>query len=86
MRSEPVSEDELNKFKRNFKKNWLDAMKSNSGMARVLAQAEVLMGDWRLLFRMLEDVDMVTSEDVQLVAEKYLIKKNRTVAELISRK
>lgn len=84
LKSEPVSQRELAKFKRKFKRGWLDGMKSNRGMARILATQEGLMGDWRLLFRMLKDVDKVTAEDVQQVAKKYLVRKNRTVAELVT--
>jgi len=74
----------LNKFKRNFKKDWLEGMKSNARMAQNLASNEVLMGDWHLLFQMFKDVDKVTAADIQRVAKQYLVRKNRTIGQIVT--
>jgi len=84
LKTELVSEWELRKFKRNFKKGWLDGMKRNARLARHLSEADVIMGGWRNLFRMIRDVDKVTAEDIQRVAQTYLVRKNRTVAQIVT--
>ncbi len=53
---------------------------SNSGMAEQLTSYYADYGDWRKLFTSIEDIDKVTSDDVQRVARKYLIPETRTVA------
>ena len=37
-------------------------------------------GDWRRLFSELDDYDKVTADDVQRVANTYLVKEHRTLA------
>ncbi len=82
----PVSEEELSKYKRMTKKGLLEQMQSNAGMAEMLANAEVLLGDWRLTFDQLTRVDAVTAADVQRVANTYLTNRNRTVGEIVPEK
>ncbi|RKY86557.1 insulinase family protein [candidate division KSB1 bacterium] len=84
LKTKPISPEELNKFKRNFKKDWLEGMKSNARMAQNLASNEVLMGDWHLLFQMFKDVDKVTAADIQRVAKQYLVRKNRTIGQIVT--
>jgi predicted Zn-dependent peptidase len=38
-----------------------------------------MTGDWRNLFGQLEQIDTVTAEDVQRVAQEYFTTKNKTV-------
>jgi predicted Zn-dependent peptidase len=38
-----------------------------------------LTGDWRNLFKQLDDIEKVTADDIQLVAQKYFTVENRTV-------
>jgi predicted Zn-dependent peptidase len=86
MQTEKVTDLELQKFKRSYRKNLFDAMKSNANMARLLTNSKVLYGDWRDLFDEIDQINAVTAEDIQRVAREYLIKKNRTVGELIPEK
>jgi predicted Zn-dependent peptidase len=53
---------------------------SNSGLAEELCFYSVNFGDWRKLFTALEDYEKVTVEDVQRVAQTYLVDRARTVA------
>ncbi len=80
---EPVSDDELIKYKLSTQKSMIDEMKNNGDMAATLTFNEVVMGDWQKAFDSIKDVDAVTVADVQNVAQKYLVKKHRTVGELI---
>jgi predicted Zn-dependent peptidase len=86
LKTESVTPDELNKYKRSTKKNLIDSMKGNAGMASLLANTEILEGDWRKAFDGLRQVDAVTADDIQRVAKTYLISKNRTIGELVSEK
>jgi predicted Zn-dependent peptidase len=83
IKTELVSGEEMSKYKRGTKKGLIDGMKSNSSMARMLTNYDILGGDWRLLFTEIDRVDAVMAEDVQRVAQTYLVKKNRTIGEII---
>ncbi len=83
IKEESVTPEELTKFKRNAEKDILDRMKSNSSMARLLTYADVVLGDWKLTFDQVKDIRAITEEDVKRVANTYLIKKNRTIGEIV---
>jgi predicted Zn-dependent peptidase len=51
----------------------------NSGMAQVLATTDVLEGDWRNLFKVLDKINAVTPQDVQRVAKATFSDNGRTV-------
>ena len=61
-------------------------MKTINGKANALGTYDVIFGDYRKLFRMVEDINRVTREDLQLVARKYFNAHNRTVAILTPEK
>jgi predicted Zn-dependent peptidase len=83
LKAELVSQEEMTKYKRSTKKNLISSMKSNGNMARMLTNSEALVGDWRALFDEINKVEAITSEDIQRVAKIYLVKKNRTVGEIV---
>ena len=83
IKKESVTDEELTKYKRTTKKGTLDQMKSNSRMVALLTFNEVVLGDWRCLFDDLKKVERITHDDIKRVANKYLVKKNRTVGEVI---
>ncbi|MGH9540482.1 MAG: M16 family metallopeptidase [Terriglobales bacterium] len=56
---------------------------SNAGMAQELAFYYTNFGDWRQLFRHLDQINHVTAADVQRVARKYFQPRLRTVAYLV---
>ena len=56
---------------------------SNAGMAQELAFYYTNFGDWRQLFRHLDDINRVTAADVQRVARQYFQPQLRTVAYLV---
>jgi predicted Zn-dependent peptidase len=79
LKSQPVSDAELQAVKAKEKKKFLDKLDSNMGLAMELANAQNLQGDWRKTFRWLDKVDKVTAADVQRVAGAAFSKSNRTV-------
>jgi len=83
---EPVSQEELGKYKRQTKKGLIDGMKPNSQMAQTLTFNDVVRGDWRKTFDTVKELETITAADVQAVAAKYLVKKNRTIGEIVPEK
>jgi predicted Zn-dependent peptidase len=52
---------------------------SNLGLAIQFAEMKTLTGDWRNIFRSLNEIEAVTVEDVQRVAKETFERSNRTV-------
>jgi predicted Zn-dependent peptidase len=82
LRSRPVSAEELSIAKRKIAMSYLKELKSSLSLARDLARAQAVYGDWRALTRWYEQMLEVSLADVQRVAEKYLGPETRTVARL----
>jgi predicted Zn-dependent peptidase len=82
MKKEPVSAEELAGVKARAKSALIDRLSDNLGFAQELAYAQNLRGDWRLLFRELDEIDRVTPADIQRVALKVFVKSNRTVGQI----
>ena len=53
---------------------------NNEGLASLLTANYAAYGDWRKLFTSLGDLDKVTAEDVQRVAQQYLVTPSETSA------
>lgn len=84
LKTELVSEEELQRVKTQARAGLLRSLDSNMGMARLLADYEVKTGDWRELFTQLDKLAAITAEDVQRVAQKTFTPENRTVGKLLS--
>jgi len=84
--NEPVKKRELQKVLNKMEADFIRGLRSNSGLAYHISNYETLTGDWRYMTRYLDEVKKVTPKDIQTVARKYLIKKNRTVAVLVNSK
>jgi len=83
IKDEPVSRHELQKIINQTEARFIRQLGSNSGLASQLSYFELVAGDWRYILDQIEAVRGVTAEDIQRVARKYLVPKNRTVAELV---
>ncbi|MBF2072584.1 MAG: insulinase family protein [Synechococcales cyanobacterium C42_A2020_086] len=84
LKTEPVSEDELDQVKTQTRAGLLQTLASNQGMASLLPEYEAKTGDWRNLFTQLAAIDAVTAADVQRVANQLFQPQNRTVGKLLS--
>ncbi len=82
MKNELLPVEEVEKIKARAKASFINGLNSNMGLAMQLATFENKYGDWRELFKQLNRINAVTPEDIQRVAQKYFVKKNRTVAKL----
>ncbi len=79
LKTEPISDAELEKAKRQILTSMLRHMKGNSGLARTLSSYEVL-GGWRYLVDYEENLDAITSDQLMAAAKRYLTAENRTIA------
>ena len=83
LKSEPVSAQELEKAKTRLLASTLRRLDSVLSTAMLLGQQQLLTGDWKNLYRYLDEVQAVTPQDLQKAAAAYLTASNRTVAELV---
>lgn len=85
LKTQPVSDQELERVKTQARAGVLRSLDSNMGMAQLLLEYEVKTGSWRNLFKQLEAIAQVTPADVQRVADKTFTPENRTVGRLLSK-
>ncbi|MDQ3012984.1 MAG: insulinase family protein [Acidobacteriota bacterium] len=83
VKAQPITAQELEKAKNIQLASFYRQMKTISGKANTLGTYEVFFGDYRKLFSAADEFRKVTKEDIQRVARKYFLDKNRTVATLI---
>jgi len=83
LKTEKVTEEQLKRVKTQLRAGLIRGLDSNSGMAQNLATTKAMFGDWKMLFKQIDDLDKVTADDVQAAARKYLIAKNRTVGSTV---
>jgi predicted Zn-dependent peptidase len=84
LKTEPVSEEELERAKNQLQAGLLRSLDSNQGMARLLTEYEVKTGDWRNLFNQLTAIAAVTPADIQRVAQQTFTPENRTIGRILS--
>lgn len=84
MKNGEITQEELDRVKTNARAGLIRGLDSNSGLAQQLATAESRRGDWRKVFTDIEELENITIEDLQRVANKYLTKENRTVGIIVN--
>jgi predicted Zn-dependent peptidase len=85
VKTEPVSERELQKVKNNLEASYIRSMSSNMGLAMTLMRYQLLFGDWKLYLKYKDLVSSITAAEVMDFAKTYLAAENRTVATLIKK-
>lgn len=80
LKREKVPEKELQKIRNQIEADFIRNLASNSGMASQLVYDQAILGDWRYLFKYLQEIRKVTTDDIQRVAKKYFQLKNETAA------
>lgn len=85
VKNEGVSQQELDRVITNAKANLVRGLNTNLGLAMNLASTHGQEGDWRRLFTRIDDLENVTVEDIQRVANEYLVKNKRTVGKIVNR-
>ena len=79
--SEPLSEADMNRARHQILMSMLRAMRTNSGLARMLSSYQIL-GDWKYLMEYEERLNAVVPDDLTRIVERYLQRNNRTIATL----
>ncbi len=81
LKREPVSEEELERVRRQVTASVMFALDSNDELAEALARFQTVFSDWRLLGTYPKRVAAVTAEDVRGIAQRFLTPENRVVIE-----
>jgi predicted Zn-dependent peptidase len=79
LQKEPIADWELQKARNGARRNFINGLQSSLARANSIGQYAVYYGDPNLINTRLDKVSAVTKEDVQRVANKYLLQTNRTV-------
>lgn len=79
LQKEPIADWELQKAKNGARRNFINSLQSSLGRANAIGQAAVYYNDPNVINTRLDKVMAVTKDDVQRVANKYLVQTNRTV-------
>ena len=82
MKTEDVTDDELERYKTRTKADKLRGLADNEGLANELATYQTLYGDWREMFKEIAKIDAVTKADIRRVASKTFVESNRTSARI----
>ncbi|MBT8364221.1 MAG: insulinase family protein, partial [Deltaproteobacteria bacterium] len=77
MKTELVSDRELQRIKKLNQRDFIDRMRSNESLAGTLATLEVQVG-WRYMMNYLEKIDSITPEDIRQAANKFIQTDNKT--------
>jgi zinc protease len=75
---QPVTDEEVERAKLRFQRGRERLVSSSQALAIQLSEWAA-SGDWRLFFVHRDRLEKVTSEDVNRVAAKYIVRSNRTV-------
>jgi predicted Zn-dependent peptidase len=79
LQKEPIADWELQKAKAGARRAFINSLQSSLGRANNIGQFAVYYNDPNLINTRIDKVTAVTKEDVQRVANKYLVPTNRTV-------
>jgi predicted Zn-dependent peptidase len=82
LKTSKVSPEDLEAAKRRVRIDFLKALPSNDGLAEILAQCELLFGDWKAMFISYEQILATTADDIQRLARVYLNIESRTFVEI----
>ncbi|MFQ5670919.1 MAG: insulinase family protein [Acidobacteriota bacterium] len=84
LKTEPVTDEELSRFKTRAKADLVRSLRNNQGLAVNLVRWQTLYGDWRELFRYVDRIEAVNKEDIQRVAQQTFTDSNRTTAMIVT--
>ncbi len=79
LKTEDISDEELKMIRTRAKANLLRGLDSNEGLATQLALFQTRYGDWRELFRQVDNLEKVSKADIRRVANQTFVPVNRTV-------
>lgn len=77
-----VKEQEITRVKNRIYVDMVESLNSNAGMADLMSYNELMMQDYKYLFTYLEQIQSITSQDIQRVAKATFIEKNNTTVRI----
>jgi predicted Zn-dependent peptidase len=80
-----ITQTELDRALTNARASQVRSLNSNMGLALSFAESHAQQGSWKRTFQRLEDLEAVSLDDLQRVAQTYFVKKNRTVGMIKNR-
>ena len=83
-KSRKVDDVTLGRVKNKTRADLIRRLDSNPGLASLVTAYHAIYGDWRKLFTSLDELDRITADDVQRVAQECFVPEKRTVAYLIA--
>ena len=83
MKTEPISEKDLQKAKNQMESEFIMGLQSNESRGENLGSFEIDSGDYNNIFSYSKRIQAVTADDVMRVAREYFTDKKRTVITLI---
>ncbi len=81
-----ITEEQIAIARRQIAMSFLTGLSSNLSLARDMAEAEVVYGDWASSIDWYEKVVAVSRDDIKRVARTYLVPERRTVGRLETQK
>jgi predicted Zn-dependent peptidase len=79
LKNEDISDEELKMIRTRAKASVLRGLDSNEGLATQLATYQARFGDWRELFRWVDQISKVSKADIRRVSNQIFVEGNRTV-------
>lgn len=86
LKTEPVSQKELQKVLNQLEYEEARQMGSNGGLARNLTEYEAVTGSWRYLTSYRKKLASITPADIQRVSKEYFTREGRLVGTLVTKK
>jgi len=86
VKTQDITDEELQMIKTRAKADLVRQLADNQGLAFQLGTYESLFGDWRQLFRHVDDIEKVSKADIRRVAQTVFVNSNRTVGIIESSK
>ncbi|MEM7349532.1 MAG: pitrilysin family protein [Acidobacteriota bacterium] len=84
LKTEPVTDSELQRFRTRAKASRLRQARSNFGLAIQLGMYHSWYGDWREFFHDLDRIEQVTKDDIMRVAGETFVATNRTIGMIVT--
>jgi len=79
VKNQDITDEELAMIKTRAKADLVRGLGDNEGLAQQLGSAQALFGDWREVFRHVDDIGKVSKADIRRVANATFQESNRTV-------
>ena len=76
----PIDPQNLARAKAQLRATFMRRVATNEQMANLMADYAANYGDWRKMFTSLDDINKVTTENVQRAVEKYIVATGVTIA------